>query len=179
MWQSNKSLRADIDLGGTFTDSIPLDISQSSIHMQPCLATTKDPLPGGADEFVEDARIATSGRNDVARGTQVERKIEKIDQVAAKRFREMFEIGSDPADANLPGFAPIQIEIQSTDGFFVVDTIEKAVACLTGHWPGIKGEAFEAALQACIDGINHRISPEEIRQAFIKAANEAGIRIIP
>jgi N-methylhydantoinase A/oxoprolinase/acetone carboxylase beta subunit len=178
MWQNNKSRRADIDLGGTFTDSIPVDISQSAFHMQACLATTKEPLLGGSDKFVKDTRIATSGSNDVALGTETEREIEKLGRVAAKRFREMLEIGSDPAAANLPGFAPVQIAIRGGGGYYVVDTVEKAIECLTGVWPGHKGEAFEAALQACIDGINHRVSPEEVRQALINAANEAGIRIL-
>ncbi|ACM30257.1 DUF982 domain-containing protein [Agrobacterium rhizogenes] len=178
MWQNNKSLRADIDHGGTFTDSIPVDISQSAAHMQLCLATTKDPLLGGSGEFVEDVRITTSGRSDVARDTGSERKIEKIGRVTAKRFREMLENGNDPANASLPGFAPVQIEIRSSGGYYVVDTVGKAVEYLTDHWHDLKGEAFEAALQACIDGINHRVSPEEVRQAFIKAVNEAGIRII-
>jgi hypothetical protein len=178
MWQNNKSLRPDIDLGGTFTDSIPVDISLSAIHMHACLATTKDPLPGGSDKFVEDARIATSGSNGVALGTGIEREIEKLGRVTAKHFREMLEISNDPAAANLPGFEPVQIEIHSGSGYRVVDTIAKAIECLTDQWHGLKGEAFEAALQACIDGINHRISPEEVRQAFIKAVNEAGIRII-
>lgn len=177
MWQNNKSLRADIDLGGTFTDSIPVDISQSAAHMQACLATTKDPLLGGSDKFVGDARIATSGGNDVALGAGIEKKIEKLGRVTAKRFREMLENGNDPAAANLPGFAPVQIEILG-GGYVVVDTVEKAVECLTDQWHGLKGDAFEAALQACIDGINHRVSPEEVRQAFIKAVSDAGIRII-
>lgn len=178
MWQNNKSLRADIDLGGTFTDSIPVDISQSAAHMQACLATTKDPLLGGADKFVEDTRIATSGSSDVALGAGIERKIEKLGRVNAKQFREVLEIGNDPAAANLPSFAPVQIEILSGGGYSVVDTIEKTIECLTDFWSGPKGEAFEAALQACIDAINHRASPEEVRQALINAANEAGIRVL-
>jgi N-methylhydantoinase A/oxoprolinase/acetone carboxylase beta subunit len=178
MRQNNKSLRADIDLGGTFTDSISLDISRSAIHIQPSLATSKDPLLGDLEELIESIGIATSGRNDVARGTTIERKIEKIGRVTAKRFREMLESGNDPADANLPGFTPVQIEIRSSGGYIVVDTVEKAIECLTERWPNLKGEAFEAALQACIDGINHRVSPEDVRQAFVNAANEAGIRIL-
>lgn len=178
MWQNNKSLRPDIDLGGTFTDSIPVNISRSADHMHACLATTKDPLPGGSDKFVEDARIATSSSSDVTLGTEIEKEIERLGRVAAKHFREMLESGNDPAITNLPGFAPVQIEIHSGSGYHLVDTIEKAIECLTDQWHGLKGEAFEAALQACIDGINHRVSPEEVRQAFIKAANEAGIRII-
>ncbi|MEZ2218759.1 DUF982 domain-containing protein [Rhizobium sp. RCC_161_2] len=178
MRQNNKSFRADIDLGGTFTDSIPFDISQSAIQIQPCLATAKDPLLGGSEEFPGDVEFATSDRDDVARGTTIERKIEKIGRLTAKRFREMVEIATDPADINFPGFAPVQIAIRSGGGYLVVDTIEKTIECLTDFWSGPKGDAFEAALQACIDGINHRASPEEVRQALINAASEAGIRVL-
>ncbi|WP_080761175.1 DUF982 domain-containing protein [Rhizobium rhizogenes] len=175
MRQNNKSLRADLDIGGTFRDSIPLDVSQFAIHTQPCLAMSKDPLFGG----LEDAGTATSDRDNVAHGATIEKKIEKIGRVTAKRFREMLENGVDSADGSLPGFAPVQIAIRSGGGYLVVDNVEKAVGCLTDLWPArSKGQAFEEALQACIDGINHRVSSESVRQAFINAANEAGIRIL-
>jgi len=129
---------------------------------------SKDPLFGS----LKDTGIAASDN-----GATIEKKIEKIGRVTAKRFREMLENDADSADANLTGFAPVQIAIRSGDGYLVVDSIEKAVECLTDLWLARKGQAFEEALQACIDGINHRVSSENVRKAFINAANEAGISI--
>jgi hypothetical protein len=181
MRQNNKSLRADTDIGGTFTNSIPAEVSQSVIQPHHSLAPSTDPLLGGMERIIADAIAASVDRNEVTHVTKQlagERSIENIGRVTAKRYREMLEIGSSAAGADLPGFAPIRIAIRSGDGYFVVDTVEKAVEYLTSFWSSSKGEAFEEALQACIDGINHRVSPEDVRRAFIDAAHEAGIRVL-
>lgn len=176
MRQMNKSFRAGINSGNIVADT-PVDVST---HPQQHLTTPEDALVGGLGDFVVETGTATTRHGEVKRAAARvnSTRIERIGRVTARRFREMLEIGADPTGADVPGFAPVQIAIRASGGYLVVDTIEKAIECLTELWPGRKGEAFEEALQACIDGINHRIPPEDVRQAFINAANEAGIRIL-
>ncbi|NTG30031.1 DUF982 domain-containing protein [Agrobacterium rhizogenes] len=81
-------------------------------------------------------------------------------------------------DSDVPAFAPVEIAILAGGGYIVVDTIERAVECLTDRWPVRKGVAYEKALQACIDAMNGRTSPRQVRQAFINAAKEAGIPVL-
>lgn len=176
MRQMNKSFRAGIDIGNTVT-GVPFD---ASTDPQQQSTTTKDALLGGLGEFFAETGAVATKQGEVTRaaarvsGT----KIERIGRVTARRFREMLEVGADPADAGVPRFAPVQIAIRASGGYLVVDTVEKAIECLTELWPGRKGEAFEEAVQACIDGINHRIASDDVRKAFINAANEAGIRVL-
>lgn len=176
MRQMKKSFRAGVDIGNTVPDA-PFD---ASTYSQQQLKTMKDALVGGLGDVVAESDAATTKRGEATRAAARvgSTKIERIGRVTARRFREMLEVGGGPADGEVPGFAPVQIAIRAGGGYLVVDTIEKAIECLIQQWPGQKGEAFEEAVQACIDGINHRIPAEDVRQAFIKAANEAGIRIL-
>lgn len=181
MRQNNKSFRADTDIGGTSSNSIPPELSQSAIQPPHSLLASTDSPFGGLERGVADVVAASYNCNEktyVTKRVATERNIENIGRVTAQRFREMLEIGSGAADANLPGFMPIRIAMRSGDGYFVVDSIEKAIEYLTNLWPNTKGQAFEDALQACIDGINHRVSPDDVRRAFVNAANEAGIRVV-
>ncbi|MFT4185412.1 MAG: DUF982 domain-containing protein [Rhizobium sp.] len=176
MRQVKKRFGAGVDIGNTVPDA-PFD---ASTYSQQQLKTMKDALIGGLGN-VDAETSATATRWGEAKRTAARvssTRIERIGRLTAQRFREMLEVDAGPADGDVPGFAPVQITVQAGGGYLVVDTVEKAIDCLTQRWPGRKGEAFEEAVQACIDGINHRIPPQDVRQAFIKAANEAGIHIL-
>lgn len=81
-------------------------------------------------------------------------------------------------DFNIRAFTPVRINLQIGDEYHIIDTVKKATECLTESWPVRSGEAYEEALQACIDGMKDRIAPEQVRQALIKAARGAGIGIV-
>lgn len=43
------------------------------------------------------------------------------------------------------------------------------------NWPSDDGEEYVRAVKACVDAISGQIAPEEFRQVFLRAADEAGI----
>ncbi|AYG69591.1 DUF982 domain-containing protein (plasmid) [Rhizobium sp. CCGE531] len=74
-------------------------------------------------------------------------------------------------------FEPVKISLDDDGEVQVVDSVMRAVECLTTQWPVHYGEAFEQALQTCIDGVTGRASPPQVRSAFITAAKAAGILV--
>jgi hypothetical protein len=77
-------------------------------------------------------------------------------------------------------FAPLRIAVHGVGAYRVVSTVREASECLMDHWPvKHEGAAFEAALQACLDAMEDKATPDAVRQAMIRAAGEAGISVIP
>jgi hypothetical protein len=95
----------------------------------------------------------------------------------ARDWQGSFAVDSN--DASDPQFPPVRIVLHGEDEVHVVDSIERAVECLTTLWPVHNGEAFEKALETCIDGIKGRASPMQVRSAFVHAADTAGILLLP
>lgn len=81
------------------------------------------------------------------------------------------------ANCDARGFEPLKISNEDREEGLIIDTVEGATRYVTKSWPVRNSEAFEEVLQACIDGMNDRISPEEVRQALLGAATKAGVRI--
>lgn len=80
--------------------------------------------------------------------------------------------------SQIPLLQPIKMAINGDDEIHAVDSIEGAIAFLTTQWPVQHGEAFEAALESCIDGIKGRVLPKDVRLAFVDAVEKAGILIL-
>ncbi|WP_454851032.1 DUF982 domain-containing protein [Rhizobium binxianense] len=76
------------------------------------------------------------------------------------------------------GFEPLKISNEDGGEELVISTVEGAIRYVTDLWPVRNGEAYEEALQACIDGMNDRISPTEVREILLRAARKAGVCII-
>ena len=58
-----------------------------------------------------------------------------------------------------------------------VGSVQEAAECLLDGWPRPHGALYVAALRACHDALAGKISTETARQAFLRAAREAGILI--
>ncbi|MBB3302550.1 hypothetical protein FHT69_002810 [Rhizobium sp. BK008] len=46
---------------------------------------------------------------------------------------------------------------------------------LLKDWPSDDGEEYVTAVKACVDAISGEIAPEQFWDAFLRAADEAGI----
>ncbi|MBY3432665.1 DUF982 domain-containing protein [Rhizobium laguerreae] len=57
----------------------------------------------------------------------------------------------------------------------IVRTLGEAARVLIKDWPFDDGEEYVAAVKACVDAISGKITPEQFRQALLRAADEAGI----
>jgi hypothetical protein len=76
------------------------------------------------------------------------------------------------------GFEPLKISNEDGGEELVISTVEGAIRYVTNLWPIRNGEAYEEVLQACIDGMNDRISPAEVRETLLRAARAAGVRVV-
>ncbi|ASS56444.1 DUF982 domain-containing protein [Rhizobium leguminosarum] len=72
-------------------------------------------------------------------------------------------------------FAPVGLALRGPATHKIVRTLGDAAYLLIKDWPYDAGEEYVAAVKACVDAISGRIGPEQFRQAFLRAADEAGI----
>ncbi|WP_246705610.1 DUF982 domain-containing protein [Rhizobium sp. P40RR-XXII] len=59
-----------------------------------------------------------------------------------------------------------------------INTVQDAVETLLDHWPIDDGEEYLTAVHVCLDAIHGRIAPEAVRDAMVKAAEEAGVSVL-
>jgi hypothetical protein len=70
---------------------------------------------------------------------------------------------------------PVPVSEGFTGDIRYVSSARQAVEMLTGNWHGQGSAKHLAALRAC-QGVTHgHISPEQAREAFVEAAEEARI----
>ncbi|MQB43104.1 DUF982 domain-containing protein [Rhizobium sp. ICMP 5592] len=74
--------------------------------------------------------------------------------------------------------AAVTLVMSDTGGYRRVNTAQDATETLLDHWPIRDGEAYLTAIQACLDAIMERVHPQAARNAFIKAAEEAGVSLL-
>lgn len=70
---------------------------------------------------------------------------------------------------------PVEIELGRIGHCRVVTSTREAAECLMTRWPEAGGPAQAAARRACLEVLEGNAPPEVARQAFIDAAEEAGI----
>lgn len=71
---------------------------------------------------------------------------------------------------------PIDVEI---DGVGLhADTVQDLTAILVGRWPVDSGKKFEVALMRSTRAVGMSVGAQTARNAFLNAANEAGVRIL-
>jgi len=89
-------------------------------------------------------------------------------------------LGSDTLRTAMqnPKFAPPVTVRASTDGTqTVISDIYQCSSFLLRNWPGKRGPAHRAALQACHDASADKKPVSSVRRAFAVAAREAGILV--
>ncbi|EJZ18543.1 DUF982 domain-containing protein (plasmid) [Rhizobium sp. Pop5] len=72
-------------------------------------------------------------------------------------------------------FTPVGLALRGRPAHKVVCTLGDAAHILIKNWPSDDGEEYVSAVKACVDAISGQIAPEQFRQIFLRAANEAGI----
>jgi hypothetical protein len=72
--------------------------------------------------------------------------------------------------------SPVRISIGAMGLRFVASAWE-ALECLRNQWPQPEGLEYKRAVRICRDALEGWMSPAKARQAFVKAAQRAGILI--
>ncbi len=183
MGRNDKSFGADLDNGAQFINSVPDDVFTPQTNVGSHLASPPEPqagegrlnrAPAEKDKLTALDRIA---RDMTLLATLVTRRRHAKSENAADQDQSTsFDASDEPAEL---AFAPLGIAAQDGDEIHSINSIAQAIEYLTTKWPIRYGDAFEEALQACVDGVKGRVSPEQVRSAFLKAADAARMRVIP
>ncbi|AJC83307.1 hypothetical protein IE4803_PD00103 (plasmid) [Rhizobium etli bv. phaseoli str. IE4803] len=72
-------------------------------------------------------------------------------------------------------FTPVGLALHGQPAHKVVHTLGDAAYILIKCWPSDDGEEYVGAVKACVDAISGQIAPEQFREAFLRAADAAGI----
>ena len=72
-------------------------------------------------------------------------------------------------------FAGVTIETHVVGRMRTVTSVGEAAEVLLHDWPEAEGEAYRGALHACYEALEGELDVEDARDAFIAAAQEAGI----
>lgn len=72
-------------------------------------------------------------------------------------------------------FTPIALVLRGRPAHKVVRTLGDAAYILIKDWPSDDGVEYVSAVSACVDAISGQIAPEQFREVFLRAADEAGI----
>ncbi|AYG62698.1 DUF982 domain-containing protein [Rhizobium jaguaris] len=78
----------------------------------------------------------------------------------------------------LQPFSAVTLVMGGTDGYRRVNSVREAAETLLEHWPIEDGEEYVTAVRICLDAMMGVTCPEAAREAFIKAAKEAGISLL-
>ncbi|MDK4701859.1 MULTISPECIES: DUF982 domain-containing protein [unclassified Rhizobium] len=184
MGRNDKNGGADLDHGEQLVNSIPVEVPSRQTNADYRLALPPERTqaeesslgraPAEEDKLAALDRIA---RDMTLLATLVTRRRHaKSESTEDQDQAPLSDASNDPEEL---AFAPIGIAPRDGDEIQFIGSISQAVEYLTTQWPIRSGDAFEEALQACIDGVKGRASPERVRSAFLKAAGAASIRVIP
>jgi hypothetical protein len=75
-------------------------------------------------------------------------------------------------------FTPIGLALRGQPINRIVRTLGEAAYALIKDWPSDDGEEYVTAVKACVDAISGQIAPEQFRDAFLRAADKAGIAVL-
>ena len=101
---SARSYRVGVDVGGTFTDFVLIDIDSGELTREKCLTTPDDPVIGimhGIERLVTAGAVTPAQIRGVAHATTlvtnilIERKGAPTGLLATEGFRDSLELGSD------------------------------------------------------------------------------------
>ena len=75
-------------------------------------------------------------------------------------------------------FAPLVLVMSDEEENRLVRSLGEVAKALVVGWPTEDGEEYIAAVKACLDAIHGDIPAKTARAALIRAAEEAGIRVV-
>lgn len=75
-------------------------------------------------------------------------------------------------------FSPVAVIFEDRNECVIVRTAKEAANVLMRSFPLDDGEEFLAAVRACLDVMAGKLEPEKLRQAIIRAAEEAGVTTV-
>ena len=70
---------------------------------------------------------------------------------------------------------PVTFETLTLGVFRTISSASEAGRVLLEEWPVDEGAAWRVAQQSCLEALSGAKDPEESRQAFLLAAEEAGV----
>ncbi|CAN7652344.1 DUF982 domain-containing protein [Rhizobium sp. LjRoot258] len=84
-------------------------------------------------------------------------------------------------DLDLPVFIkPLEVEFDGVGQYRHAETVQDLAAMLLGgKWPKGKGKKLHAALWRSMEAIEWYVDADTARQAFVEAAHEAGMHVLP
>jgi len=183
MRRNDENGGADLDHGEQLVNSIPVEIPSPQTN-----ADDRTPLPQERTQAEGSSLDRAPAKEDkLAALDQIARDMTLLATLVTRRRHAKSENAGDqdqapPFDASSDpeelAFAPIGIASRDGDELQFIASIGQAIEYLTRQWPIRSGDAFEEALQACIDGVKGRASPEQVRSAFLKAADAVSIRVV-
>ena len=75
---------------------------------------------------------------------------------------------------------PIQAEVDGIGRYRSAHTVSDLALMLMNRWPPqAQGHAFRRALATCLEALEGQSDAERAREAFVDAAHEAGISVLP
>ena len=75
---------------------------------------------------------------------------------------------------------PIRAEVHDIGRYRSAHTVSDLASMLLVEWPAqAKGDAFRHALAVCFDALETQSGAGRARKAFVAAAHEAGISVLP
>jgi hypothetical protein len=80
---------------------------------------------------------------------------------------------------SLTPIEPLEVEINGAGQYAPAETVEEMVKFLTSQWPDKSKPAFHSGLARSIDAMVFAAEPEAARVAFVTAAHEAGMHVLP
>ena len=72
---------------------------------------------------------------------------------------------------------PITFETNKLGKYWTVTSTAEAARALMDRWPAETGEALFAAQETCLAVLEGKAEPAAAREAFLRAAEEAGVFI--
>ncbi|MFS8144313.1 DUF982 domain-containing protein [Rhizobium sp. BR 249] len=72
-------------------------------------------------------------------------------------------------------FTPVGLAFRDPAARKIIRTLGDAARVLMRDWPRNDGDEYTAAVKACVDAISGNLAPEQFREVFLRAVDEAGI----
>ena len=72
---------------------------------------------------------------------------------------------------------PVEVELGSIGAYRVIGDTAQAAEALLYRWPVHKGKAYSAAKRVCLTVLEGAGQPDEAREAFLNAAEEAAVSV--
>jgi hypothetical protein len=75
-------------------------------------------------------------------------------------------------------FPAVTLVMEGAGGYRRINSVQAATETLLEHWPIEDGEEYLSAIKVCLDAMMGAVHPGAVREALIKAAEEAGVSVM-